>query len=175
MKGCGSPLIQNGFSSSRKEACVNRNYTLHLHRVRVAVHRARAHKSIHECKSPVNRIEASDTSMDFLLLPGPSHWRPCAPAPTASVGAAVSEMNSTSLELLYVTMQCHGAPPSNYPWQIIILGRVPEPETPKKYILPYLSDLIRRSVPVCPVFLSIFGRSLLDGARNITIVLIVCL
>ena len=67
-------------------------------------------------------------------------------------------------------MQCHGAPPSNYPWQIIVLGRVPEPETPKKKILPYLSDLIRRSVPVCPVFLSILGRSLLDGARIFALV-----
>ena len=173
MKGCGSPLIQNGFSSSRKEACVNRNYTLHLHRVRVAVHRARAHKSIHECKSPVNRIEASDTSMDFLLLPGPSHWRPCAPAPTASVGAAVSEMNSTSLELLYVTMQRHGRRlptiHTNYrSWK----GSGTRNAKKKQICLSYLSDLIsRRSVPVCLVFLAFLGRSLLDGARNFTIVL----
>ena len=127
MKGCGSPLIQNGFSSSRKEACVNRNYTLHLHRVRVAVHRARAHKSIHECKSPVNRIEASDTSMDFLLLPGPSHWRPCARAPTShhqSGRSCKRNEYSTGLEYTVRYYAVLRAPPSNYPWQIIVLGMV---------------------------------------------------
>ena len=80
----------------------------------------------------VNRSEASDnSSMDFLLLPGPSHWRPCAPAPTASVGAAVSEMNSTSLELLYVTMQCHGRRLPTIHTNCCSWNG-PEPETPKK-------------------------------------------
>ena len=137
------------------------------------MHRARAHKSIHECKSPVNRIEASDTSMDFLLLPGPSHWRPFARAPTSHHRSGRScKRNEYCTDLEYTVR--YYAVPRGAAFQLSMANyrswKGSGTRNAKKYILPYLSDLIRRSVPVCPVFLSIFGRSLLDGARNFTIV-----
>ena len=95
------------------------------------------------------------------------------PPVTTKVGAAVSEMNTVPASS-YCTLLCSA---TGAAFQLSMAnyhsrkGSGTRNAKKKQICLSYLSDLIsRRSVPVCPVFLSILGRSLLDGARNFTIV-----